>query len=104
MKSRIYKRKFFSLAKKMPRVLSAFLILFALATVFLAIESSTQGAELVRLENEENILEAQNQELRSSLVSSTSLAKIADEAQKMGMVKPEKLSYIKGEKPVAKIP
>ncbi len=100
-KSKIYLRY----VKRVPKVLAVFLIFFALATIFLAIESSAQGATLTALEAKESQIEAQNQELRSSLVVSTSLAKVAEEAEKMGMIKPEKLTYLTSEKPVAnKIP
>ncbi len=92
------------LVKRVPKVLAIFFVFFALATVFLAIESSAYGAQLVSLEAKSASVESQNQELRSTLVTSTSLAKIAEDAKTLGMVKPEKLTYISGEKPVARIP
>lgn len=97
-------RNILGIARRVPRILTVFFVFFALATVFLAIESSAYGAQLVSLEAKSASIESQNQELRSALVTSTSLAKIAEDAQKLGMVKPEKLTYISGEKPVARIP
>lgn len=101
MKARVYKRNILSMTRKMPKIMVVFLVLFALATIFLAIESFAQGAQLVGLESKEAQIESQNEELRSQLVTSTSLSKISDEAQQMGMIVPGKLIYINGEKPVA---
>lgn len=97
-------RNILGVVRRVPRVLAVFLAFFALATIFLAIESSAYGAQLVNLEQKIASIESQSQELRSELVTSTSLAKIAEDAQRLGMVKPEKLTYIKAEKPVARIP
>ncbi|HEX6977308.1 MAG TPA: hypothetical protein VF185_03040 [Patescibacteria group bacterium] len=106
MKSKTLNSKGYGkLIKRVPKVLAVCLIVFALATILLTIESSAQGATLTALETKVNQIESQNQELRSDLVVSTSLAKVGEEASKIGMVKPEKLTYLSNEKPVAnKIP
>lgn len=75
----------------------AVVIVFGLfvATVFFAIKSSSQGANLVVLENKAMELEAQNQEVKDKIVGSTSLTKIEKDANDLGMVKPEKFIYLK---------
>jgi hypothetical protein len=63
-------------------------------TVFFAIKASSQGANLVDLEEESSRLVQENQELKDKIVKSTSLSQIAKQAENMGMVKPENYVYM----------
>ncbi len=70
--------------------------ILVVATVFFAIKASAEGQTLITLEDKAQALVAQNQELNSEIVNSTSLSQIAKAAQAMGMVQPEKYAYMKG--------
>ncbi len=80
---------------KLPVFAGIIVFVLFVATVFFAIKSSSQGANLVVLENKAVELEAQNQEIKDKIVASTSLTKIEKNADDLGMVKPEKFIYLK---------
>lgn len=80
---------------KLPVFAAVIVFVLFVATVFFAIKSSSQGANLVVLENKAVELEAQNQEIKDKIVASTSLTKIEKNANDLGMVKPEKFIYLK---------
>ncbi len=80
---------------KLPVFAGVIVFILFVATVFFAIKSSSQGANLVVLENKAVELEAQNQEIKDKIVASTSLTKIEKNADGLGMVKPEKFMYLK---------
>lgn len=70
------------------------LSVFAALTVFIAVEQSTKGAELVYLEKKSEVLTGANKELSSKLVMDSSLSKVSDQASHSGMIKPEKTVYL----------
>lgn len=82
---------------------SLLLFLFG-ATIFLAIESSSQGAQLIALERDAQLLEAENRQIEAQIVSQSSLAKVAGMIEELKMVKPEKIVYLNREQPVAQLP
>lgn len=74
-----------------------------IASVVLAVSASAQGARLARLSGARRALAEENEILTQKLVSRSSLAKIALEAQTLGMIKPENVIYLV-DMPVAALP
>lgn len=81
------------------------IVIFLLITeICLAIISSSKGLLFSDLGQKQNDLERQNMEYTSILVSNTSLTKIAESAEKYGMIKPQTTLYLNKEEPVAVVP
>ncbi len=87
-----------------PMVLLPILTLFVIATVFFAIEASTLGAHLAKLENEERILNKEKQEYSNQLINSSSLSGMGEKAEQLGFKKPSNVIYISEKEAVAKLP
>lgn len=92
------------LTKYLPKILIAVVILFGVSTVVAAIESSSYGVRLYRLEEQVRQLEAQNSEMRGELASKTSLTRVVNESKELGMVKPTNFVYFKSLSTAAKLP
>lgn len=80
------------------------LVIFVIATVFFAIEASTLGAHLAKLENEEVILIKEQQEYSNQLINSSSLSGMGEKAEQLGFKKPSNVIYISEKEAVAKLP
>ena len=80
------------------------LVIFVIATVFFAIEASTLGAHLAKLENEEVILIKKQQEYSNQLINSSSLSGMGEKAEQLGFSKPSEVIYISEKEAVAKLP
>ena len=87
-----------------PMVLFPILVIFVIATVFFAIEASTLGAHLAKLENEEVILIKEQQEYSNQLINSSSLSGMGEKAEQLGFSKPSEVIYISEKEAVAKLP
>lgn len=85
-------------------LLGFFLLLLAIAAVYLTIVTSAAGAQLSYLEEEEERLNEENTQLKNRLVSSTSLSEIEEKAAQLGLKKAEKIIYISQEDTFAKLP
>ena len=85
-------------------LLVMFLVLLVAAAVFLSIEAATKGAQLMYLEKEIAKVEKENKALTSSLVQDTSLTKIAQMAEELGMKRPKSIIYLNNKDTVAKLP
>ena len=80
--------------RRIPVLIGVFLGSLLVATVFFATKSSAQGMMLISLEDKAAGLEAQNQELKTQIVSSSSLLQIGKEAKNLKMGSPEKFVYL----------
>ena len=80
------------------------LAIFVIATVFFAIEASTLGAHLAKLENEEVMLIKEKQEYSNQLINSSSLSGMGEKAEELGFKKPSNVIYISEKEAVAKLP
>jgi hypothetical protein len=87
-----------------PMTLIPILIIFVIATVFFAIEASTLGAHLAKLESEETMLIKEKQEYSNQLVNSSSLSGMGEKAEQLGFKKPSNVIYISEKDVVAKLP
>lgn len=87
-----------------PVALISILSMFIVATVFFAIEASTLGAHLAKLENEEVVLIREKQEYSDLLINSSSLSGMGKKAEELGFIKPSDVIYISEKEAVAKLP
>lgn len=87
-----------------PMALFPILAIFVITTVFFAIEASTLGAHLAKLENEEVMLIKVKQEYSNQLINSSSLSGIGEKAEQLGFKKPSDVIYISEKEAVAKLP
>lgn len=67
------------------------------ATVVVAIGSSSKGAELVHIEKQIKSAKTFEKELMEDLAEGTSLTKVATLAEESEMIKPENIIYISSE-------
>ena len=67
---------------------------FILASVYLAIISSSSGSKLLFLEERRLALEERKQILTTELVAMTSLEEVSEKANSLDMQKPEKIIYL----------
>ena len=81
-----------------------FLLLLAVAAVYLTIITSAAGAQLSYLEEESKKLNEENTYLKNKLVTATSLSEIELKASELGLKKAEKIIYISQEDTFAKLP
>ncbi len=72
-----------------------------LASVYLAIVSSSRGAGLLYLEKKRLALEERKQILTDELVAKTSLEEVSNRADELDMQKPERIIYLNGGESVA---
>lgn len=92
------------LGVKIPLFMLLLLAITGLSSVFLAIEISTSGAELAKLESESARLKREKEILTVDLVKASSLSSLGERAEEMGFVKPERVLYIGEAETVAKLP
>lgn len=82
----------------------------AVLTIFLTIESSTNGAEFANLQKKELQLLSQQQDLQQSLVESLSVNNLQEKSSGLGYAKISNLIYVSNtasvanSEPVAKLP
>lgn len=80
--------------RNLKNITILFLGTLFVATILLAIKSSTEGSKLAALEVKAYELSQQRQELSDQIIGETSLTRVNQEAIKMGMVKAENFVYI----------
>lgn len=90
--------------KYLPKILVVVVILFGVSTIVAAIESSSYGVRLYRLEEQARQLEAENSEMKGELAATTSLSRVISESTKLGMSKPANFVYFNRETTAAKLP
>ena len=84
--------------------------IMAVLTIFLTIESSTNGAEFANLQKIELQLLSQQQDLQQSLVESLSINNLQEKSSGLGYAKISNLIYVSNtasvanSEPVAKLP
>lgn len=80
--------------------------IFLVSSIYLTIQTVATGAEVARLESQQEILLSQKRELENSLVKSTSVNDIEKKSEEMGFIKPsnEDIVYLFGDEAVAKLP
>lgn len=86
-------------------ILSSVCGVMVILSLFMTIESSTNGAEMASLQKKETELMSQQQELQQTLVESLSVNNLAEQSSGLGFVKLSNLIYV--EEPVsvaAKLP
>lgn len=83
-----------------------FFILFAFLVfgVFLTIQTATSGAEIAKLESEEERLKEQNQTYKEDILDKSSLKITGEKAGELGFIKPLQIVYLTEEETVAKLP
>lgn len=79
---------------KMLPVGLAMLMVLVVVGVAVSIGLSSKGSELLRLEKMISEVNTRNREIKMEMVSESSLTKIAQRADQMGMIKPEKVIYL----------
>ena len=80
------------------------LVVLLIIEVYFAILFSSKGTLIAQLEQENNALLEENEKLTNSLVTNTSLAKVSQTAETMGLTKPENFLYPIKDETVAKVP
>jgi cell division protein FtsL len=71
--------------------------MLVVTSVFVSISSASKGSELMEIEREMQDMSARNQQLKMEMISGTSLKYIAERADELGMVRPEKIMYLNQE-------
>lgn len=79
------------------------LLIFISLVVLLNIQAATMGAKLSHLEQSEEQLVKQKHDLEDSVVRTTSLTKISEQAEDLGFSKPADVLYLDSIEPVAKL-
>ena len=79
----------------------ALTIVLFLVNVFVAILSSSRGAEVVENERELAELVRENRSIQSRISEESSLTKLQEQMEELGFGKPEKIIYYNTEKPFA---
>ena len=74
------------------------------AAILMTVEMAASGASLSKLEGEEAVLRAENQNLNDELVRASSLSSFESSSESLGLSKPEKTIYITEKDAVAKLP
>jgi len=80
------------------------LFVFLVFGVFLTIQTATSGAEIAKLENEEERLKEQNQTYKEDILNKSSLKITGEKAGELGFIKPPRIVYLTEEETVAKLP
>jgi hypothetical protein len=76
-------------------------VIFGAIAVFHAVESATQGAKLIALEEKVSKLNKENKDISDKLIQETSLSETQDKVEELGYTKPAQIIYITPEKDVA---
>jgi cell division protein FtsL len=85
-------------------ILIGTVVVLAVSSVFLTIETATTGVEIAGLEKKEASLADQKQVLDSSLLKTLSVAQLQEKSTELGFIKPADLVYVAEVEPVAKLP
>lgn len=85
-------------------ILIATVVVLAVSSIFLTIETATTGVEIARLEGTESTLLNQKQVLDGSLVKRLSVVQLQEKGVELGYAKPTELIYVTEVAPVAKLP
>lgn len=78
--------------------------LMSVATIFMTIETSTDGAQIAHLQQKETELLAKQQELQQQLVESLSVNNLTQTSTDLGFMKVNNLVYVNEPVSVAKLP
>lgn len=85
-------------------ILISILVVLAVASVMMTIETSTSGVEIARLEEKERQLLSERRDLEESLVKTLSVSELQVKSGDLGFTKASNLVYITQTEPVAKLP
>ena len=85
-------------------ILISILVVLAVASVMMTIETSTSGVEIARLEEKERQLLSERRDLEESLVKTLSVSELQVKSGDFGFTKASNLVYITQTEPVAKLP
>src|SRR3972149_3435805 len=91
--------------KKVLRILKIGIVgtpvaVFAILTIFMAIEAASYGAKMKFIEDKIINLDRENREISSQLVSGSSLGSFSQISEELGFVKPTLILYINPVEPV----
>lgn len=89
---------------KISSLLIILTLLLLTSSVALAVESSTVGVEIAKLEDDEYQLSTRYNDLSDKLIRSNSLMSISDKAEEMGFIKPSDIVYTNKDETIAKLP
>ena len=89
---------------KVPYLIFASGVVFAVLTVFMTVQTIASSAKLAYLENEELKLIKENEELNNNLIENSSLSALSKSSESLGFVKPARFIYSEQSKEVAKLP
>lgn len=84
-------------------LLSGLCGILAVVSIFMTIESGTNGGEIASLQKQESQLLAQQQELQQQLVQSLSTESLQEKSSELGFVKVGNLVYVTSEPSVARL-
>jgi hypothetical protein len=76
------------------------LAVLVIVQVFFTIQTSAMGAELSLYEHKSIELTKENQELKTALVSQSSLSETQEKAQELGYARPSTIVFVKENAPV----
>jgi hypothetical protein len=76
------------------------LAILVIVQVFFTIQTSAMGAELSLYEHKSIELTKENQELKTALVSQSSLSETQEKAEELGYVRPSTIVFVKENAPV----
>ena len=85
-------------------ILITTVVILAVSSIFLTIETATTGVEIAKMEKTEDSLINQKQALESSLVRTLSVADLQEKSVELGFTKPVNLVYVVTSAPVANLP
>ncbi len=95
-----------NISKKKPKKLvmyAVFLAILICISVVVAIQASTFGSEVAKLDDEGNALASNNMALRDKVLRNESLTNYQKKAEELGFVKPSDIVYVGKDKEVASI-
>ena len=79
----------------LKKIFTPLLIILFVVSVYFAIDVSTEGDVLAKLENTEAQLSKENRELDQRLARQSSLTALIGEAEKRGFLEPEDIIYLR---------
>jgi len=85
-------------------ILTIFLVVLAVSSVFMTVTTATSSAEVSSLQKEEARLSDENRYLKGELVKSLSSGNLQEKGEGLGYVKPGNIVYVAPPEAVAKLP
>lgn len=88
------KKKEKKIKLKLGPVGAVVLMVLVVGCVFVSIGLASKGAELLKFEEMISEVNTKNREIRMEMIDESSLNNIAEKAERLGMMRPEKVVYI----------